>query len=185
MNFNIVQIDDYRIVVLDTTRGSSSNLPIKIYSMELTIQGNVMPDNKVKLDALNYMFNERTDNELYTITSSVLGFGSGIKIPDGVYTCNLNINNTENVNLDFIVVSGIKDKLIAISENIQVDLVIEDRFVRGSELTDSMLHYYYAMSLYSKLILSTGELVNYKESEKIINQLKRVLSIIDKVNFKI
>jgi hypothetical protein len=183
MDFEVKDVDKYRLIVVDTTRQSISDLPKNIYAMTMDVVSEKIPQ-PLQLDLLEYMFVNQVDNELYGIDSATLGLGSGVVIPDGAYEFVLKVNGIDEGNVGVIVVSTIQEQLEVISENIDENLALTDEFIRNDALTDPMLHYYYAMSLYAKLILTTAKEFSSEQADILIGQIQRVLSIINEEEFE-
>ncbi len=185
MEIKIGLIDKFRFIVTDITRNSISKLPSKIYSMTLDIMSINLPEGNVNINLLEYMYVNQVDGELCIIDSNVLGLGKGNEILDGTYTFVVKVNNIEEVNYSVIVLNRVQEKLTEIGELIPIDVVSTDAYIRNTQLTDDMLHYYYASSLYVRLVNLTSKEYNSKDANTLLNQLTRVLSLIDINNFVI
>jgi hypothetical protein len=118
MNIDFITIleDDYTMKVYDVTP-INEELPQNIYSMTLDIISSKIPNGQLtnKLDIIAYLENQRIQQELYTITSEVLGFSNSQVIPDGVYHFYYNINNTiskENIFLVYNTVEKLVNQML-------------------------------------------------------------------------
>jgi len=186
MEIKIGLIDEFRFIVTDITRSSISNLPSNIYSIELSILSDKLFGGKaIKINLLDYMYVNQIDGELCIIDSNMLGLGKTVRIPDGTYTFIVNVNNIQESADSILVVTKIQEEIKKLDEVIPIDLVATDEYIRNIQLTDDMLHYYYAMSLYVKLINLTSIEYNSKDANILLLQLNRVLSMIDVNNFRI
>jgi hypothetical protein len=186
MKVNIGLIDEFRIVVTDITRNSISGLPSKIYNIRLDIINKDLVGGIIRdLDVLTYMFVNQKDGEMFIIDSNTLGKGKGNRIADGSYTFVLRVNGTVEYEGSVLILTAVKEKLLELAKELPVDIASTDEYIRHTKLTDDMLHFYYASSLYVKLVGLTYSLYNSVETDNMIYKLSRVLSIINIKNFRI
>jgi len=179
-------IDTYRIIVYDETRNSVSKLPSVVHSISLDVLSDIVSQDSARdLDVLGYMYSNRNESELYIIDSNTLGLPKGLEIPDGTYTIVVRVNNVEDSRINVVVLTSIQRKIKELSEFMPNDDVATDEYVRSNEMTDDMLNYYYACSLYVNLINMTASLFDNDKVNALILKLNRVMSIINTDNFKI
>jgi len=129
MNIDFITIleDDYTIKVYDVTP-INEELPQNIYSMTLDIISSKIPNGQLsnKLDIIAYLENQRIQQELYTITSQVLGFSNSQVIPDGVYHFYYNINNTISRERVFLVYNTVEKAVTEMLTNVNYNVTIGD-----------------------------------------------------------
>ena len=116
IDFYLLQVDDYRIKVIDNTMPNQINPISEIYQMNMDIVCTKVSDIQIdNIDLLPYILTYKRDKELYEITSETLGLPLGQVIPDGVYTIIITYNDVYTTTYKFCVYNTVKkevDKLI-------------------------------------------------------------------------
>jgi hypothetical protein len=107
-----VLADSKTIVIYDISP-ISEVLPSNIWSYTLKIQGSRLPSPAISapFDIISYLYNQRIQKEIFTITSDKLGLAANQIIPDGVYHLFIEINNVIKKEVVFIVYKTIDDTI--------------------------------------------------------------------------
>lgn len=160
-------------------------LPPEIYNMTLDIYSSQLEDSDgiIGLDVFDYVLNRREYEEIFTITSDILGQGEALPIKDGIYKLELFIegDTTSNIYTDkFVCLYNIRQKLKDVVE--QNDYEIEEITEEFVEMqSDSSLgkteQIRLAVNIYNEI-----EVAAKKDDEEKVNnklyQLNRILKII-------
>ncbi|MCK4500912.1 hypothetical protein KAU11_10460 [Candidatus Babeliales bacterium] len=151
MEIKPILVDSKTILIVDKT---GIAFPIKantIHTFKLTITSSRLP-NTVELDILEYLVNFRVENELYKLTTDVLGLGTDDVIPDGVYTFNFNINNVIAEEETIAVITSIESKMADLSDSFSLDDALEDVIIT-KEMNEDATKFNYLVALYNKLLM--------------------------------
>jgi len=183
MQFEIIELNDYRLIVMDITRRSISGLPRKITSIRMNIISESIPANVFDLEILPYMFTKKIENQIYEIDSSTLGLPKNVRIPDGAYNFIFRINNTDEFNVSCLIVTEVQEKLAELYKLLPYPLEDLTKLNTSTKEINIIVKYFQAMSLYANLIQNIAEIYDSFEANKKLNELKRVLSITTEPKF--
>jgi len=175
--FKIEQEDDYRLLLVDITRSSESDLPEVIHSIELSILGDLLDEKIVISNILSSMFINRKSNLIYEVDSNTLGFGKEVAIPDGTYTFILKFNNTLEYTVSVLVVTEIQAALKELMNSIPEDTTIINEFDIDTTVSDNIVRFYHAMSLYGTLIYYTSGIYDSDKVTETMNTLNNILGV--------
>jgi len=183
MNIDFVAIleDDYTIKIYDATP-PSENLPLDIYAMTLDIISSKIPNGQIanKLDVIAYLYNQRIQNEIYTITSETLGFSKRRVIPDGVYHFYYNINNTISKERVFLVYNTVEKAVNKMLSDVNYKVEIGDYNVSyvGDSASYDIEKVRLAVALMDELKAAT-QAPNEVKVNDTLDKLTRLLTIIN------
>lgn len=164
-----------------TTLGTP--LPEDIYKMTLNIICSRIPNGRIDspLDIIAYLRTKRIAEELYTITSEVLGLAGNQDIPDGVYHMYYNINNTQQRLHKFLMYQNVKTETEAILRDADYNVDVGDYELAYIE--DSVNGKYDIENVrYAKTLLDNLEVLSQDPNEVEVNntldKLEKILGII-------
>lgn len=180
LEFVIVNNENKELVLYDNTKVDTPGIPGEIRTMTLNVANATIPDVRIdNLDVLAYMRYNQVDNELYTITSDILGYGKDDTLPDGLYEFELIVNNTEVVKetlaFYYSVTTALDDAVLENEFNIEVDQegysFVTNGNARNAELLSISYALYYQLQVYS--IEENVVAIN-----DTLDKLKRILTLI-------
>ena len=173
-------VDEKHILVIDVTR-TYNKLPAKVNSLVMSIQSSKISGGIVEdINVIQYLMNNRYDNELYNITAETLGLTAGVNIPDGIYYIKLVVNGIEAVEASVVVLTEIQKSIQTLGTKFDFDIDIKNNslFTQNMPLSDDVLRYNYAMALYLSLMWETGNTNGQANVNDHIDKLQRILNIV-------
>ena len=99
-----------KLVFWDTTKNPTL-APYEINTLSFVLSSPYRKGDMFEADVLPYIYSQRSNKELYSITSDVTGIEEGQPIPDGVYSATFLVNNMYQTTHTFLVYQATKAKI--------------------------------------------------------------------------
>jgi len=180
IDFFINVIDKKTLKVYDIS-DTTMSLPAEIHTMTLDIFSSKLPNGKIpnKLDVINYIRMHRVQNELFTVTSDVLGLAADLPIPDGVYHYYYALNNSIIREHTFLFYATVEEEINKLVKEVNYNVEIGDydyEFV-GDYSQDDLERIRLAVSLFNE-IESIAQAPDEVKANDTLDKLQRLLEII-------
>ena len=121
IDFIAYQPDSYNIYLKDYSPINRNDIPEQIFAMTLDIKSDNITGGQISepIDLLAYMLStDRSDANLYNLTSQDLGLGESQIIPDGVYEFTYTVNSYYIKSHKFIVYLQVETKVNELLANV-------------------------------------------------------------------
>jgi len=184
VEFIAYQPDKYKIVLYDCTPVYQDNIPEQIYALSLDIANLDIPNGRIAapIDILAYLFSsDRTDNNLYVITSEYLGLGEDQEIPDGVYDFTYVVNNNYTKEHKFLVYKTVEERTLKIIEETNYNMQVGSYDIEyvGDTCEGDIEQVRLAVNLLDELRASSSNVGDEETVLSSLDKLQRLLTLIE------
>ena len=171
-----LDVEGTQMLILDRTKPNINNQE-SIYDMRLNVSTDFMDDVVYEVDLITYIYSNRKDLEWYVLTSDMLGRAESLKIPDGIYTVSIRVNNTYTTTHNFIVYQEIKEAAQKVLNDAGYSVYVSNY---SFEYQNSTKYDFEKMTLISTLLTAIERNSldgNIEAASKAMYQLKRILNL--------
>ena len=160
---------------------SEREIPEDISYMELTVVSSKLTESYT-FNVIDYLTYKREQEELFTLTSDMIGLSPEQNIPDGVYHITYNINGHHTITNKFLVFQNVKEKIEQLLKDSEYKVNVGD--YNMTYVDDDINYKYdiekvrYITTLFDKLLTYTQE-PNEVEVNNILDKLTKLLTIIN------
>ena len=173
-----------KLVFWDTTKNPTL-APYEINTLTFMLVSPYRKNGNYEADVMPYIYAQRQNKELYSITSDIAGIEEGKPIPDGVYSATFLVNNMYQTTHTFLIYQATKAK---IEKRLNTaGFRVEANGVNLNYQNSDKYDYETMSILYSLLGTMERSMLdgNIKAAEMAFNTANRVLNTIEKQGYEI